>query len=133
MAGAAMQHEPIISIAGSSKGRSVLRAGFLLFVAFLTTFFSASPPATTSSGHATLFAGVYSQPGRASLPQDRPLAPPPPRLAFGHLTAEQGLSSDLAEATVQDAAGFIWIGTVNGLNRFDGSRVVVYQHKADDL
>ena len=36
-------------------------------------------------------------------------------------TAE-GLSGEIARAIVQDASGFLWIGTTDGLSRFDGER-----------
>ena len=45
---------------------------------------------------------------------------------FTHITIEQGLSDQRIKAIVQDRAGFIWIGTDNGLNRYDGHRVVAY-------
>src|SRR6266540_3458343 len=41
-------------------------------------------------------------------------------IQFNHYTVEQGLSDNLVNDIVQDANGFIWIATTNGLNRFDG-------------
>jgi ligand-binding sensor domain-containing protein/two-component sensor histidine kinase len=35
-----------------------------------------------------------------------------------------GLASNVVYSTYQDAKGFIWIGTANGLQRFDGSKFV---------
>jgi hypothetical protein len=35
-----------------------------------------------------------------------------------------GLASNVVYCTYQDAKGFIWIGTANGLQRFDGSKFV---------
>jgi signal transduction histidine kinase/ligand-binding sensor domain-containing protein len=55
-----------------------------------------------------------------------------PRLSqdttFTHITTEQGLSDSRVQAIVQDRAGFIWFGTNNGLNRYDGYDVVAYRH-----
>lgn len=46
---------------------------------------------------------------------------------FQHLNREQGLSQGTGYAINQDSKGFIWIGTQEGLNRFDGRRMKVYQ------
>jgi signal transduction histidine kinase/sugar lactone lactonase YvrE len=47
---------------------------------------------------------------------------------FTHITIEQGLSDQRVQAIVQDRAGFLWFGTNNGLNRYDGYNVVAYRH-----
>lgn len=40
---------------------------------------------------------------------------------------EQGSLSDLSiKSIIQDNAGFIWVGTQNGLNKYDGSRIIKY-------
>jgi signal transduction histidine kinase/ligand-binding sensor domain-containing protein/DNA-binding response OmpR family regulator len=39
---------------------------------------------------------------------------------FEHLTVDQGLSHSDAMAVAQDRAGFIWVGTNRGLDRYDG-------------
>lgn len=41
-------------------------------------------------------------------------------MRFERLGLDDGLSQQSANAIVQDAAGFLWIGTEDGLNRFDG-------------
>lgn len=51
-----------------------------------------------------------------------------PTTRFTHLTADQGLSHNTVSAIEQDARGFIWIGTLNGLSRYDGYRLISYQH-----
>lgn len=53
-------------------------------------------------------------------------------LRFARLTTEDGLSNDQVRGIVQDSHGFIWITTNDGLNRYDGSRVKIYQHDPDD-
>jgi ligand-binding sensor domain-containing protein len=45
-----------------------------------------------------------------------------------HLNENQGLSSNRVQALAQDERGFLWIGTNEGLNRFDGSDFVHYFH-----
>jgi ligand-binding sensor domain-containing protein/signal transduction histidine kinase/DNA-binding response OmpR family regulator len=54
------------------------------------------------------------------------------QLAFHHLTVENGLSQNAVLAIAQDNQGFIWIGTSNGLNRYDGYRFKVYQSRVND-
>ncbi len=44
----------------------------------------------------------------------------PSEFRFEHITVDQGLSHSDAMAVAQDSAGFIWIGTNRGLNRYDG-------------
>jgi ligand-binding sensor domain-containing protein/signal transduction histidine kinase len=48
-------------------------------------------------------------------------------LVFEHLTVENGLSSGSVLSLAQDHKGFIWVGTTDGLNRYDGARIKVYK------
>ena len=41
-------------------------------------------------------------------------------LCFRHFSVEDGLSSNSVRALMQDKYGFLWIGTDEGLNRYDG-------------
>lgn len=45
---------------------------------------------------------------------------------------DQGLPQSMVNHVVQDADGFIWLGTGDGLARFDGQRFVVYKHDGQD-
>ena len=51
---------------------------------------------------------------------------------FDHITLEQGLSQSTVNAIVQDGPGFLWFGTQDGLNRFDGYSVRVFRHVDGD-
>ena len=51
---------------------------------------------------------------------------------FDHLSVSEGLSQNSVTAIAQDSRGFIWIGTKDGLNRFDGKEVKVYRHLPGD-
>jgi signal transduction histidine kinase/ligand-binding sensor domain-containing protein len=50
------------------------------------------------------------------------------RVRFHTYTTTDGLSQATARAIVQDRDGFIWIGTQDGLSRFDGYGFRVYKH-----
>ena len=51
---------------------------------------------------------------------------------FRTLGVDDGLSQASGRALIQGAEGFIWIGTQDGLNRFDGFRFDVFQHDPTD-
>jgi ligand-binding sensor domain-containing protein len=42
------------------------------------------------------------------------------------LSTDEGLSQGHVTSTLQDKLGFIWIGTMQGLNRFDGYEVKIF-------
>ncbi|WP_016778623.1 hybrid sensor histidine kinase/response regulator transcription factor [Anaerophaga thermohalophila] len=48
-------------------------------------------------------------------------------LYFSNLTIEQGLSSNVTNSIVQDPYGFVWIGTEEGLCRYDGFKMIAFQ------
>ncbi|MBK9925060.1 MAG: PAS domain S-box protein [Anaerolineales bacterium] len=51
---------------------------------------------------------------------------------FEHITIEDGLSQNAGLAIFQDSRGYLWIGTQDGLNRYDGYGFKVYKHDPDD-
>jgi ligand-binding sensor domain-containing protein/signal transduction histidine kinase len=51
-------------------------------------------------------------------------------IRFTHLSTEEGLSQSRVDHMLQDAQGFLWIGTYNGLNRYDGYRFQHYKPEA---
>jgi ligand-binding sensor domain-containing protein/signal transduction histidine kinase/DNA-binding response OmpR family regulator len=54
------------------------------------------------------------------------------KFRFSHLGNEEGLSNDGVSCITQDSTGFIWIGTNDGLNRYDGQKFKIYSHKPSD-
>lgn len=51
---------------------------------------------------------------------------------FRHYQVENGLSDNMATCCVQDRKGYIWIGTRDGLNRFDGYTFKVFRNDPDE-
>lgn len=49
-----------------------------------------------------------------------------------HLSERQGLSQSEVFSILQDSKGFMWFGTINGLNRYDGYNFKAYQHDPAD-
>jgi methyl-accepting chemotaxis protein/ligand-binding sensor domain-containing protein len=61
----------------------------------------------------------------------RPLAAQQ-RLQFRQLTPDDGVAASWVPAIAQDARGFMWFGTVRGLNRFDGYAFRTFRHEDGD-
>ncbi len=51
---------------------------------------------------------------------------------FSHLTTEDGLPSNRITAIFQDKDRFVWIGTGNGLSRYDGHELKNFFHSEND-
>ena len=52
--------------------------------------------------------------------------------SFKHLQVEDGLSHNSVICMLQDSKGFMWFGTKDGLNRYDGYSFKIFQHTQDD-
>ena len=48
-------------------------------------------------------------------------------MKFEHLSSENGLSQNSVQCIVQDKTGFMWFGTYEGLNRYDGYEFKIYK------
>ncbi|GAB3496493.1 hypothetical protein GCM10027341_15370 [Spirosoma knui] len=48
---------------------------------------------------------------------------------FRHIGEAQGLSFKLVTCMLRDRDGFLWVGTANGLNRFDGDHFTAFRHE----
>ena len=48
-------------------------------------------------------------------------------LKFEHLQTDAGLSQSNVLCILQDSRGFIWFGTQDGLNKYDGYSITVYK------
>ncbi len=60
---------------------------------------------------------VYAQP--FNIPQEP---------SFGHIGLEDGLSQSIVSSIIKDQDGFMWFGTRDGLNRWDGYSFRVYRN-----
>ncbi|HXJ94458.1 MAG TPA: two-component regulator propeller domain-containing protein [Terriglobia bacterium] len=67
------------------------------------------------------FQNIHAQGGHAGVGDVR----------FTHVTTSDGLSQSSVTAILQDRRGFMWFGTRDGLNRYDGNDFVVYKNKAE--
>jgi ligand-binding sensor domain-containing protein len=56
----------------------------------------------------------------------------PETLYFSHFTKEDGLPSEVIRFVTQDFAGYIWIATDNGLVRYDGHNMKIFNHNPED-
>jgi len=54
------------------------------------------------------------------------------QLSFEHLSLNQGLSQSIVQVLMKDHKGFLWIGTEDGLNRYDGYGFHVFQTRPFD-
>ncbi len=55
-----------------------------------------------------------------------------PEVKFDHLSVEHGLSQSTGSAIMQDSNGFMWFGTQDGLNKYDGLVFTTYRNNPDD-
>ncbi len=53
-------------------------------------------------------------------------------IRFDHLTSEDGLSHSTVNCTIKDRRGFMWFGTPDGLNRYDGQRFKVFRSNRNE-
>lgn len=56
----------------------------------------------------------------------------PGQIKFEHISIEDGLSQSNVTCIFQDSDGFVWFGTWDGLNKFDGYKITVYRYNPDD-
>jgi len=54
-------------------------------------------------------------------------------IKFRHLTIEEGLSQSSIFSILQDSKGFMWFGTEDGLNKYDGYNFKVYKNNPENL
>ena len=65
---------------------------------------------------------------QGSLPSFTPDQP----IRFEHISLEEGLTQSSIYCILQDSRGFLWFGTEDGLNKYDGYTFTHYRHVPDD-
>jgi ligand-binding sensor domain-containing protein/signal transduction histidine kinase len=55
-----------------------------------------------------------------------------PSIRFERIGIDQGLSHSSVNTILQDSQGFLWFGTQDGLNRYDGYSFKIYRPNEDD-
>ncbi len=55
-----------------------------------------------------------------------------PNVVFSHLSVKDGLSQNSVTAILQDSKGFMWFGTHDGLNKYDGTGFKTYRHERNN-
>jgi ligand-binding sensor domain-containing protein/signal transduction histidine kinase len=79
---------------------------------------------------------LYSQPAQTGT--SAATSPALPRPASGHhvkfdrVSLEQGLSQSSVLCILQDDIGFMWFGTEDGLNKYNGHSFTIYRHDPED-
>ncbi|HET8828348.1 MAG TPA: two-component regulator propeller domain-containing protein, partial [Pelobium sp.] len=53
-------------------------------------------------------------------------------LKFKHISIDDGLSQNTVNSIAQDKKGIIWVGTLSGLNKFNGYNFTVFTHNERD-
>ncbi|CAM2070795.1 Response regulator [Sulfidibacter corallicola] len=61
-----------------------------------------------------------------------PVVAQPPQPRFRNYAQTEGLSQCSINGILQDRYGFLWVGTQDGLNRFDGYEFTVLRHRPND-
>ncbi|SFW73222.1 hybrid sensor histidine kinase/response regulator transcription factor [Chitinophaga sancti] len=83
-----------------------------------------SSPRETHTGTANK---TYTNPPGEIHTSSRTNTDPSANIRLEQLTTYDGLSQNTVRCLLQDKKGFIWVGTLNGLNRYDGRKFTVYR------
>ncbi|MCP4216271.1 MAG: diguanylate cyclase [bacterium] len=54
------------------------------------------------------------------------------RIKFDRILVSHGLSQSSIQVIIQDSRGFMWFGTEDGLNKYDGNRFTVYRNDPEN-
>lgn len=100
----------------------------LVFTLFATAYsgytHQSSPVLANISGEEVGFSVLPNEDDLKSKIQNQDSLPPK-NIKFNHHSVDQGLSHSSVLSILQDNQGFMWIGTEDGLNKYDGYSFIV--------
>ncbi len=99
-----------------------------LSIVLLLIFCFGFAPASISTGRGRGQLDASASPVQNSEPTEWPGQ----TFRFAHLGLEEGLSQSSVHAILQDRRGFLWFGTEDGLNRYDGRTFKVFKPNPED-
>lgn len=108
------------------------RVQFLLFLPIIVLVLNTYLPATAHGlAHGSANANTSSSPSAVASPQAQ-TSPTSEGVHFERITTEDGLSNNYINRILQDSQGFMWFGTMDGLNKYDGYSFTVYRHDPEN-
>ncbi len=99
-----------------------------ILFALLVTACSSGISLTTPTNTATVLASASQE----IAPSEYPIPDINGVLRFERIGLEEGLSQSVVNAILQDQFGFLWFGTADGLNRYDGYSFEVFRPDPDN-
>jgi signal transduction histidine kinase/ligand-binding sensor domain-containing protein len=114
--------------AGARWSKAALNALVLLLLAAFLLPAQALPPSVREASLLTIPPPALhwaTSPAASKAGPDQPIR-------FERISLEEGLSQSSIYCILQDSRGFLWFGTEDGLNKYDGYTFSVYRHIPDD-
>lgn len=111
------------------RRQSLLLMGMLTLMIGACVSTQQAPGMAVMGGESGGTAVEVSQPATKLLPNE-PFGGR--RVEFDHISIDAGLSQSVVYDIYQDPQGFIWLGTQDGLNRYDGYEFRVFKYDPDD-
>lgn len=113
-------------------GRVFARAWWVVVALLAAACGSSAPPTSHKAPpQLTTTVPVPSAPSAGQTPSTLP-AVAGQHVRFERISIEQGLSHSTVNCILQDSKGFMWLGTNDGLNRYDGHDFTLYKHVPSD-
>jgi signal transduction histidine kinase/ligand-binding sensor domain-containing protein len=116
---------------GMDSPQITVHSFMLRIVILLVPHFLSACQATTPTHETTIQTPPATVEITPTLPRPSTILPPP-SVRFEHLSVEDGLAHSEVAVILQDHLGFMWFGTQNGLNKYDGHRFITYRNDPDD-
>jgi len=113
-----------------SKATKPFRASYGVFIVIFILLTASCGEQTTPTKEQPSF-NVPSQ-QTTGWPESATKISPGQHLRFESISLEDGLSQSTVFCMLQDHQGFMWFGTEDGLNKYDGYNFTVYNHDSED-